>query len=94
MARDIVAEIAEYVETYGMPDKEALAVELGYASWASLERVLYRAGARELVYRFLPQRRSREEVIATANPATQQQYRRSTIAKVRAQGGKPRSTSR
>jgi hypothetical protein len=84
--RDTAKEVREYLETYGKPDREALATELGYASWSSLERVLYRKGAHDLVHQMMPERRSREKVLQEANPIIQAKYRRSTYAKVRTAG--------
>lgn len=70
IARDIRTDVLEYLaeRPYERPHRDFMARDLGYSSWASLERVLYRKGCRDLVHAMLPERRKREDVEGKGNP--------------------------
>lgn len=69
VARDVRADVLEYLaeRPYERPDREVMARDLGYSSWGSLERVLYRKGCRDLVHEMLPGRRRREDFEGKGN---------------------------
>lgn len=77
--RDLGAEIDEYLQEGGVVvDLEIFAQDFGYKSWRNLERVLYRKGRADLIYRMLPRRKSRQELLRTAK--TSRKYAKSARA--------------
>lgn len=65
---------------YERPDREVMARDLGYASWASLERVLYRKGCRDIIHEMVPGRRKREDIEGKGNPKHIRSSKRARVA--------------
>lgn len=60
---DVVARVTELLEI-GPFTLEVVAKDVGYTDPRNLERVLYRAGRRDLVHRLIPGRRCQEDIEA------------------------------